>query len=183
MKHLMIVAAMICAPTALIAQDMSHDDMDHGDMDTMVEMTAQQQAMYDAWPVERRTSFDAWPNDYRVYYWTLQPDQQTAYWVLNADQRAMVAKMTPEQRDAAWQQVMAQYKAQAPSTGDRVEHGGMAGTTPAGNPASSAGHAKAGPMTSKTAPADASAAPYCSATVKDNCMQRNEAPRGYKPAK
>lgn len=182
MRNLIIAAAMVCAPAALIAQDMGHDDMDHGDMAMMGKMTAQQQAMYDAWPIERRTSFDAWPNDYRTYYWTLQPDQQTAYWVLTDDQRAMVAKMTPEQRNAAWQQVMAQYKAAAPSTGNRVEHPGMAGTTPAGNPASSMGHAKAGPMMSSTAPAPATL-PYCSAAVTDNCMQKNEAPRGYKPAK
>lgn len=183
MKNLMIAAAMMCAPAALIAQDMDHSKMNHGDMDTMVKMTAEQQAMYDAWPMERRTSFDSWPNDYRMYYWTLKPEQQSAYWALNDEQRAMVAKMTPEQRNAAWQQVMAQYKAAATTTGNRVEHPGMAGMTPAGNPASSAGHAKSGPMTRNTVPADVSPAPYCSATIRDNCMQRNEAPRGYKPAK
>ncbi|NCP12114.1 MAG: hypothetical protein GW859_09225 [Sphingomonadales bacterium] len=180
MKNLMIATALMCAPAALLAQTTA-SEMDGSMQDTTVVMTAEQQAMYDAWPVDRRTSFDAWPNDYRVYYWTLTPDQQGAYWALTNDQRAMVAKMTPAQREAAWQQVMTQYKAQAASTGERVSHPAPSGTTPAGNPAGSAGHAKAGPMTSTTAPADTATPPYCSATVKDNCMQRNEAPRGYKP--
>ncbi len=178
MKHVMIAAAMLCAPAALIAQDMSDMDMH----DETVTMTAEQQAMYDAWPVERQTVFDAWPNDNRVYYWTLPADQQGAYWVLTDDQRMKVAAMPGSQRVAVWQQIMAQYKAYAANTGKRVDAPGATGTTPAGNPASSQGHAMAGPMTSTTAPAPATL-PYCSASVTDNCMQKNEAPRGYKPAK
>jgi hypothetical protein len=178
MKHVMIAVAMMCAPAALIAQDMATTDM----QDETVAMTAEQKAMYDAWPADRRTAFDAWPNDYRVYYWTLTPDQQGAYWVLTDDQRMKVAAMTDAQRAAVWGQIVAQYKANAADTGKRVDHSGETGTTAAGNPASSEGHAMAGPMTSTTAPAPATL-PYCSASVTDNCMQKNEAPRGYKPAK
>ncbi|TXC74286.1 hypothetical protein FSZ31_06200 [Sphingorhabdus soli] len=178
MKHLMIAAAMMCTPAALIAQDMGDMDMH----DETIVMTPEQQALYDAWPAERQSAFDGWPNDYRVYYWTLQPDQQNAYWVLTNDQRMKVAAMPDAQRAAVWNQIMAQYKANAANTGKRVEHPGMAGMTPAGNPASSEGHAMAGPMTSTTAPAPATL-PYCSASVTDNCMQKNEAPRGYKPTK
>jgi len=78
-----------------------------------ITLTAEQQAIYDAWAAEERTAYDLWPVEQRTYYWTLTADQQKAYRYLTEDQRAQIDAMTPTQRQAAWTSIARQMAAGA----------------------------------------------------------------------
>lgn len=166
-------ALALAIPGVSMAQDMDDDDMaDDMATEEMAEMSAEQRAMYDAWPADRRTMYDAWPNTYRVYYWTLTPDQMEGWWVLNDTQRGQVYAMTPQQRTAAWAQIAAQM-AGAPVTATTTTT-----TTATAVPAGSANirfvsNATVQPVSDT--PATGDDLPICTANQQDNCINSWEA--------
>ncbi|WP_199799720.1 hypothetical protein [Pseudoblastomonas halimionae] len=101
-------AAITMAPTAM-AQD--------GTMD--VELTTQQQTMYDGWPAENRATYEGWPTEVRTYYWTLSEPQAKVWWKLNDEQRVALYEMEPTQRDATWQSIAQQVAQRSGTTATR----------------------------------------------------------------
>lgn len=115
------VFALAAAPTAVFAQGSMATDTSGAAMPSQATaeapvLTAEQQAIYDAWAADLQSDYDAWPNEYKVYYWTLTPQQQKGYWALTPDQRGRIYDMTPEQRKLAWQSVVQQLAGQTPTT-------------------------------------------------------------------
>lgn len=100
-----ILAATAALGLALTAAPAMADDHMDGHM---MEMSAQQQGMYDTWPADRRAMYDGWPHDAQMYFWTLEPMQMDGWWMLNNDQRLRIVAMNPQQRMAAWQSINAQ---------------------------------------------------------------------------
>ncbi len=97
MKTLKIMAgAMLLAgvATPAVAQDGA------------MELTTQQQTMYDGWTAEQQTTYDAWPMAAQTYYWTLDDMQKDVWWnALNNEQRVRIVGMNAQQRTAAWQSI------------------------------------------------------------------------------
>lgn len=102
MRTLKIMAgAMLLAGVATPAIADDHDDM--------MELSAQQQSMYDGWSAEQQTSYDGWPMEAQTYYWTLDDMQKDIWWnALNDDQRVRIVGMNDQQRMAAWQSIRSQ---------------------------------------------------------------------------
>ena len=102
MRTLKIMAgAMLLAGVATPAIADDHDDM--------MELSAQQQSMYDGWSAEQQTSYDAWPMEAQTYYWTLDDMQKDIWWnALNDAQRVRIVGMNDQQRMAAWQSIRSQ---------------------------------------------------------------------------
>lgn len=102
MRTLKIMAgAMLLAGVATPAIADNHDDM--------MELSAQQQSMYDGWSAEQQTSYDAWPMEAQTYYWTLDDMRKDIWWnALNDAQRVRIVGMNDQQRMAAWQSIRSQ---------------------------------------------------------------------------
>jgi hypothetical protein len=100
---------ILAAPAVLSAQD---TDAEIG-VAADVELSAEQQVIYDAWPPDRRADYDALEPEYQTYFWTLTPRQRDAYWVLSPEQRAQIMDMTPQARANAWTSIEAQLAAGA----------------------------------------------------------------------
>ena len=102
MRTLKIMAgAMLLAGVATPAIADDHDDM--------MELSAQQQSMYDGWSAEQQTTYDAWPMEAQTYYWTLDDMQKEVWWnALNDDQRVRIVGMNDQQRMAAWNSIRSQ---------------------------------------------------------------------------
>lgn len=160
-------ALALALPAAASAQDVAAG----AEVETTVEMDANQQAAYDAWPADRRAAYDAWSPDLQVYFWSLTPAQQRGWWALTDDQRARVYAMTPQQRSTAWAQIAAQ----------------MGGTTATRNPsantaaaASASGNMRFVQSTMvQDAPPPAEEYPVCGAQIQDNCINPREAGKNY----
>lgn len=174
MKKLILAGAAALAFTAVpaAAQDVAVDA--EGNVYVLTEV---QQADYDAWPVERQTLYTGWPYGVQEYYWTLTPVQVPAWWVLTDDQRVRVYEMTPQQRDAAWKQIIAQMNASATAT---------AATTAAAS-ASTSGPRFVSREVTQTTPAGYKTAsgddlPVCTANQQDGCINSWEKNRtGNRP--
>lgn len=117
MTSLAAATAMAMAPSAMAD--------DH--MEMQVELTTQQQAMYDGWSDANRTAYDAWPADVQEYYWTLTPMQTRAWWQLNDEQRVAIFNMAPTQRTATWQSIAQQLseRSATPATTRTAAAGNM----------------------------------------------------------
>lgn len=149
------VLSLSAAPSVLMAQDdMMADHM------AMMEMSAEQSTMYDAWPTDRQAMYDAWPSDLQTYFWTLTPTQQTGWWALNDDQRTRLYAMEPEMRKHAWMSIEKQLT--APPAMAKSTMPAMAS-----NAASTAA-----PMAKKDYP-------ICSKTIQDSCIQPRAAGKNY----
>lgn len=150
--------ALACAGTTLAAQTVT------------VVLTPEQQVMYEAWPVNERTSYDTWPSDYRNYYWSLTPNQQRGWWLLSDAQRTQLYTLAPDQRFAAWNSIEAQMTAAAP--------------IPAAAPvmvdaAAATGIAVSTTVTSNALPPPPASAlgktyPVCTRALQDNCQNAGE---------
>lgn len=166
-------AAALALAIPAVAQDMAVD----ADGNVYV-LTAPQQVIYDAWPVERQTIYTAWPNDYKVYYWTLTEPQQTGWWALTDAQRTQLYAMTPEARVAAWtsieKQMMSMPSANASDTA-------MVATTAATTASMGMPQMVAGEVVQSTPAATRANGEYplCSATVTDSCINPREAGKNY----
>lgn len=142
-------------------------------------LTEPQQAMYDAWPVERQTIYTAWPNTYKTYYWTLTEPQQTGWWVLTDEQRGKVYAMTPEQRVQAWTAIETQMASMPSANASATAQ--VATTAAATNAVVGAPQMVSGGVV-QTTPAAANAGgeyPVCSKTVTDGCVNPREAGKNY----
>lgn len=113
MRKLLLAGAatfgLLAAPAVLSAQDTEAEIGVAAD----VELNAEQQVIYDAWPVDRRAEYDALEPEYQAYFWTLTPRQQDAYWVLTPEQRVQIMEMTPEARASAWTSIEEQLAVDA----------------------------------------------------------------------
>ena len=163
MKSLIYASAAALAITAApaVAQDVLVDS----DGDVYV-LTADQQVVYDGWPVERRVVYDAWPFGVQEYYWTLEPTQTDGWWVLTDPQRVRIYEMTPEQRSLAWQQISDQMN-NASDTGVTARTAAASASTQAPRFVRS--------EVSQTTPAGYKAAagedlPVCTADQQDGCI-------------
>ena len=139
-------------PTALVAQD-SAPETPAADSYTL---TAEQQAIFDAWASERQSEYLALDAAQQTYFWTLTPSQQDAWWVLTPAQRTQVVAMTPAARASAWASIENQIRAGA-NASDTSVAARTEGEVPA--PAQSAAEANAQtadrPATTTVVPGDA----------------------------
>ena len=151
-------------------------------------MTADQKAMYDAWPAAQRSDYDSWSPEYQAYYWSLTAPQQKGYWALTPDQRGQIYKMTPEQQAVAWNSISQQMAGKTPTTppaqanppGEGMPTTGVPDPQSAGQAARPAmpadpnyqGGPYKGAMTPPPATAMDKTYPVCSKTVTDNCRNR-----------
>lgn len=89
------------------------------------QVTAEQQAMLDGWPVEKRSQYDAWPPVTQSYYWSLTPVRQNLFWRITDPDKVRVSQMTPDEQAAAWESVeravAAQQAAPQPPAGPQPE--------------------------------------------------------------
>lgn len=69
------------------------------------DLSSEQQAEVDSWPVEQQTAYMGWPAETKGYYWSLEPSQQMLFWRLTDEQKIALTAMTGPERDAAWQQI------------------------------------------------------------------------------
>lgn len=69
------------------------------------ELSSEQQAEVDSWPVEQQTAYMGWPAETKGYYWSLTPSKQMLFWRLTDEQKIALTAMTGPERDAAWQQI------------------------------------------------------------------------------
>lgn len=86
------------------------------------DMTEAEQTIYDSLDTDQRAAFDTYTPDQRVmyfgwndalrgYYWSLDQEEQNAWWYLDDAQRATLFQIqSPEQREAAWDSVIAQVE-------------------------------------------------------------------------
>ena len=103
-----------------------------------VEITTEQQAMYDGWPAENQATYDAWPAEAQTYYWTLDDAQADVWWnMLNDEQRVRIVGMTPEQRMAAWTSINNQVNAATNATAGTTGTANASTTAQATSPAMS----------------------------------------------
>ncbi len=153
-------------------------------------LTAEQQAMVDAWPADRRAAYEAWPSDLRSYFWTLSPNQARGWWALTNEQRGQIFAMTPDQRTAAWVSIEAQLPAETPAP-EQVQANprgeGEASPTPP-NPSTAAAPVppampadpgyQAGPYKGALTPPPAEALnktyPVCTRELQDGCQNPGE---------
>ena len=136
MKKLLMTSVAAATAMAMAPNAMADDHME-----MQVELTAQQQAMYDGWSDANRMTYDAWPADVQAYYWTLTPMQTRAWWQLTDEQRVAIFEMAPAQRAATWQSISQQMNqrsatAQTATTTDattdpRYQSNAVVQTTPA----------------------------------------------------
>lgn len=66
------------------------------------EMTPEQRAAYDSWPMDQRAQFDTWPTDTQAYYWTLTPPRQEVFWRISENDKLALTAMDDADREAAW---------------------------------------------------------------------------------
>ena len=99
------VAALALASLPALAQEAGAD--------VTVTLSADQQAIYDAWTADERAAYDRWAPAHRTYFWTLPPERQLAYRYLTEDQRMQIDAMNLTQREAAWKSIDAQIAAGA----------------------------------------------------------------------
>lgn len=202
MRKLLLAGAatigMIAAPAVLSAQD-APELQASASAGADVELTAEQQSMYDAWPAERRGDYDALEAEHQTYFWTLTPRQRDAFWVLTPEQRAQIVGMTPQARANAWTSIEAQIAAQANNSqtsvtartgGDasnsaRTANQANARATPQppsttvlddGNPATPATVVRTNPGNLTPPPASAlnKTYPVCTRRLQDNCQNPGE---------
>ncbi len=197
-------AALALAAVPALAQDVKADAAANAAVSTSAgTLTADQQAIVDAWPAAKQTMYAAWPPEYQAYFWTLAPEQQEGYWVLTPNQRSQIAAMTPAQRTIAWQSIGRQLAAGANTgaasvaarTGDEIpapaqaaDEANAAATPPAPRTAvvaeaDTAGAASGAGAVVTTypgnlAPPPASALnkdyPVCSRAIQDSCQNPGE---------
>lgn len=160
------VAALALASLPAFAQN--------ADADVTVTLSADQQAIYDAWSADERAAYDLWPPAHRTYYWTLPPERQQAYRYLTEDQRMQIDRMNLTQRDAAWKSIDAQIAAGANNSATSVA-ARTGGTVPA--PAQSAAvvtRTVPGNLTPPPASAMNKTYPVCRGNVQDSCQNAGE---------
>lgn len=155
---------------------------------TPAALTPEQQAIFDAWPADKKADYATWPQAYKDYYWSLKAEQQTGYWALTADQRGQVYKMTPEQREIAWTSILQQLAGNTPTTppGQANPPGPGMPTTGVPNPQTAEQTVRpampadqsyqGGPYKGALTPPPAAAMnkdyPVCTKTVTDGCRNR-----------
>lgn len=116
-----IMCLASAAALGLIAAPASAQVGNAGSEIAAFEMSDEQRAIYDSWPIEQRGAFDAWDADrqtlyfgwtapLRGYYWDLEPEQQAAWWLLDDEQRVSLFQMDPAQRTSAWSAIMDQVE-------------------------------------------------------------------------
>ena len=182
-------SGVLAAPAVLSAQD--PDAEIAAEVAADVVLTAEQQAIYDAWPVDRRADYDALEPTYQTYFWTLTPRQQDAYWILTPQQRAQIIEMTPQARANAWTSIEAQLAAGANASETSVA-ARTGGDVPAPRTAAQANAQAAPPAATVTSgagavvttyrgnlnPPPASALnkeyPVCTARLQDSCQNPGE---------
>ncbi len=71
------------------------------------EMSAEQQAQFESWPVDQQTAYELWPPETKSYYWSLAPEQQELFWRLTDEDKIALTAMTGPERDSAWEQLQA----------------------------------------------------------------------------
>jgi hypothetical protein len=191
MRKLLLAGAatigVIAAPAVLSAQD---TDAEIG-VAADAELSAEQQVIYDAWPVDRRADYDALEPEYQTYFWTLTPRQRDAYWVLTPEQRAQMMEMTPQARANAWSSIEAQLAADANASETSVA-ARTGGDVPAPRTAAEANAQAAPPPASVTSGASAVVTTYpgnltapppsalnktypvCTARLQDSCQNPGE---------
>ena len=193
------ISAALAMPTVLSAQDVETEA--EIDASVEVDLNAEQQAIYDAWPAERRAEYDALMAEQQTYFWTLTPRQQEAYWVLTPEQRTRIAAMTPEARANAWVSIERQLASGANNsetsvaarTGGEVPASRTGADVSAEARSAAAANARAVPPPATTVrtpsevvrnfpgnrtPPPASALnktyPVCTARLQDNCQNPGE---------
>jgi opacity protein-like surface antigen len=155
-----------------------------------VVLTTEQQAMYDAWPADRRATYDAWPIEARRYYWTLNPNQTEGWWMLSDEQRVRIVGMTPEQRTAAWASIAAQMNSRASSEASTTGQMASSGTM-TGGAMQFVRREMVQPVadSTDTAAAQSGDLPVCTKNQQDNCIngweknRRGNKPLSYWPGK
>ena len=171
MRNLLLAGAAALSLAALpgVAQ------ADHHAMGetAMMEMSSDQQMMYDGWPMDRQATYDGWPADVQTYYWTLPMDRQEAYWLLTDEQRVQVYNLTPEQRSAAWTSILAQVNGANTMATTTT-------TTPAATATTTAGTRFVSNEMAQSAPAPMTGEyPVCQGEEQDGCIQPREAGLNY----
>ncbi len=190
-------AAMGLAIAAVPAAAQMSDDMGAEEMAPM-EMNAQQQAKYDAWPKGKQLAYDGWTDETKTYFWTLAPAEMTAWWLLTPDQQSQLMAMSPEAQARAWTSIKSQVATTSTGTaattgtssGTMNSNSGMASTT--GTTASGDTRYVSNEMVQNTPkaqkPVDGEY-PVCSKNVTDNCVnpyavgKGGNKPLGYWPGK
>lgn len=92
-----VVALMLVIPTTLAAQDAMPEET--------VELTGEQQAMFDDWPPDKQLAYNSWPSATKSYYWSLSSPRQKLFWRLSDQDKIAVTAMTGPERDAAWKSI------------------------------------------------------------------------------
>ncbi|WP_181950864.1 hypothetical protein [Aurantiacibacter spongiae] len=148
-----------------------------------MEMTTQQQTMYDGWSAEQQSTYDAWPMNAKTYYWTLDAGQQEIWWNnLNNEQRVRIVGMTPAQQTQTWASINSQLNgnsAMANNSGHMSNNSGMSGNTTATSRSTTSGNVRfVSNEVVQNAPAPHNGEyPVCSSSRQDNCMNPWEAGR------
>lgn len=146
-----------------------------------VEITTEQQAMYDGWPAENQATYDAWPAEAQTYYWTLDDAQADVWWnMLNDEQRVRIVGMTPEQRMAAWTSINNQVNAATNATAGTTGTANASTTAQATSPAMSGNIRFQRNEMVQAAPAPHTGEyPPCRGDMQDNCVNPREAGLNY----
>ena len=187
------IFAATAASLALVLSAPAMAD-DHMDGDTMVELTAAQQTMYDGWPEDRQMAYDGWPMEAQEYYWTLDADQMDGWWVLTDPQRVRIVGMTPEGRTQAWSSIMNPINgtASVPSPNASATAQATTATTPAATNAAATGNIRFVSGEKAQLPKKAAVTgdlPVCTAGQQDGCInswEKNKTgtrPLNYWPGK
>ena len=186
MRTLLYVGAaavsLMAIPAVSTAQSATTNSIDDKSMaaEAVMEMSAEQQAMYDGWPMDRRTTYDAWPGPIQVYYWDLEPTYQDAWWMLTDDQRVQVYELTPAQRTATWNAIMAQVNGTATPAASNMSNSN-ASTTGMANSNATTTTRFVSNATVQNVPTNTVTGEYpvCQGDETDSCIQPREAGLNY----
>ena len=69
---------------------------------TASDMTPDQKADFDSWPVEKQTEYELWPAETKAYYWSLSAERQMLFWRLSDEDKIALTAMTGPEREAVW---------------------------------------------------------------------------------
>ena len=170
--------AMTVAPAAAQEADAPAGSVNSVNDKQSFNMNTDQQAVYDAMPLEQRGEFDRWDPDRQVmyfgwndalrdYYWSLDADQRNAWWYLDDEQRISLFQLQDEkQRDLAWNSILTQVA--------RVEQGRtpQAATTSTRAAPTNVSYASEPVVQSTPRATQPSEYPVCNSDADDSCINK-----------
>ncbi|MCR2834559.1 hypothetical protein [Parerythrobacter lacustris] len=136
-NYSMLVSAAMAASFTVpaTAQDApAQDMMEEPVPQPPAQVTPEQQAMLDGWPVEQRAQYDAWPPVTQSYYWSLSPNRQNLFWRITDTDKVRVSQMTPDEQAAAWESVERAVAAQQAAPPPPAEPAPQPEEVPTGEP-------------------------------------------------